>query len=280
MKRRLVIIILIIVLCLVGGYYYFYFTQPKSVEVTIFDVGQGDAIGIRTPAGQNIIIDGGSNNKLIQKVGTWLPLYDRTIDVILITHPHDDHLVGLIELLKRYNVKLILSSLDNNSNKNFQEIKKIAREKNIPWNLVKLGNKIDLGSEVAWEMDGPITAEFDETPNNESVVSVLRYGNECVVFAGDAEAKEEKEIIDAKITNLDCDVLKAGHHGSDTSSSDEWLKVVTPKYALISVGKNNVYKHPSLRTVARLERAGARVLRTDEMGNIKLEMKKDAVVLE
>lgn len=276
-KKYLIITIAILIFGLFGGWIYFKMTWPTSVEVTIFDVGQGDAIGIRTPSGQNVIIDGGPNNKLVQKVGTWLPLYDRQIDAILITHPHDDHLVGFVELLKRYEVKMILSSLTDADNVNFKELRKIAAEKNIPWYLVKLGNKLDLGDGVVWEVAGPITAEFDEAPNNESVVSVIRYGNECIVFSGDAEEKEEKEILDKKISNLDCDVLKAGHHGSNTSSSDDWLSAVTPKYALISVGVNNVYKHPSLRTVTRLERVGAKVMRTDEMGDIRVWMDKDNI---
>lgn len=279
-NKKILLTFFIAVVALSAGWFYFHLTWPTAVEVTIFDVGQGDAIGIRTPSGQNVIIDGGPNNKLVQKVGTWLPLYDRQIDAILITHPHDDHLIGFVEILKRYEVKMILSSLNDADNVNFKEIRKIASEKNIPWYLVKLGNKLDLGDGVIWEMDGPITAEFDETENNESVISVLRYGNECMVFSGDAEEKEEQEILDQKVSNLDCDILKAGHHGSNTSSSDEWLQAVAPKYVLVSVGVNNVYKHPSLRTVTRLERAGARVMRTDEVGDIRVLMDKNSVVVE
>jgi len=269
-KKVLLFLAVIIVLCIVIGSIYYYQSKPSdNLEVIFFDVGQGDSIFIETPSKYQILIDGGDDNSVIYKLGQYMPFYDREIDLVIVSHPHDDHIMGLVEVLKRYKVEKILITgvdyytpaytafLDEAENK---EIKiEIASQ---DWELI-LEN---ISLEIIYPFESIEGVKF-ENLNNSSIVMQLRFNETNFLFTGDAEVELEEEILLTAV-DLKSDVLKAGHHGSDTSSSKEFLEKVNPAYAIISVGEDNSFGHPSLRTINRLKRMGIDILRTDLSGDI------------
>lgn len=257
-----------------------------DLKVYFFDVGQGDGILIRTPSQQNIIIDGGPDNAFISKLGQALPFYDRTIDLMVLTHPHDDHLVGLIEVLKRYQVKEVLSSGVLHNTDAYLEWLKIIKDKAIPLKIALAGQEFIFGQarlkviypfksyvgQAIVEKAGEAGAGGNlENLNNTSVVTQLIYGEVKIIFTGDLEAFGEAQLVESFKNNqpaLASQLIKVGHHGSADSSSTPFLQAVSPLYSIISVGRDNKFNHPSLRTLKRLTSLGVKIYRTDQTGNI------------
>lgn len=252
-----------------------------GLEVHFFDVGQGDAILIRTPANQNIIIDGGPDNSFMAKLGQALPFYDKTIDLMILTHPHDDHIFGLVEVLKRYQVNQVLYTGVLHPTQAYLDWLSIIKEKEIPLRIALAGQEF-VFDEVKLKIIYPFkdfTNQKVENLNNTSIVTQLIYSDVKVLFTGDLEFEAEEGIIQSSIINPQSLVLKSGHHGSGTSSSEEFLKKIMPKYAIIMAGKDNKFGHPSLRTLARYERLNTKVFRTDLNGDILLQTNGHEVLL-
>ncbi|MFH1188151.1 MAG: ComEC/Rec2 family competence protein [bacterium] len=275
-KLKLTILFLAITLFLFSAFVWLKSAQNKNLEVIFFDVGQGDSILIRTPDKNNILIDGGEDSTVLYKLGKYLPFYDKTIDLMILTHPHSDHVGGLVGVLKRYNVQNVLSAGVVHTSPDYLEWLEIIKEKKI--NFIKAGGykKIKFSSdangqsEIALEILYPqkdISQDSFDDLNSSSVVSKLTFGKNSFLFMGDLPIQGEKELI--KIgADLRADVLKVGHHGSKYSSSLEFLEAVNPRYAVIQVGKNNKFGHPSMRTILNLEKKNIKVLRDDELGDI------------
>ncbi|MCH8741514.1 MBL fold metallo-hydrolase [Patescibacteria group bacterium] len=247
-------------------------SQPRFLEVTFFDVGQGDSIFIETPQGHQILIDGGPSSIILEKLAEEMPFWDRTIDLIILTHPEHDHLAGLLQVLERYKVDYILWTgivRDTNENK---EWRKLIEEEGAEIKIVQAGQEIRLGEGIYFDILNPFEnlegKEFKNS-NNTSIISLLVFNQNSFLFTGDAYKSVEKKIIGAD-ANLKTDVLKVGHHGSKTSTSEEFIEQILPKIAVISVGKSNRYGHPHQETLAILKEYGIRVLRTDEEGDIKI----------
>ena len=248
------------------------YSPPEELEVDFLDVGQGDAILIKSPFGQNILIDGGPDSKVIEGLGKNLPFWDKRIDLMVLTHPHDDHVTGLIEVIKRYSVKKILYTGVIHSAPNYLAWLAVIRERKIPLVIIDRPQKIVLGDDCYMEIIYPrknFLAQETDNLNNSSIVARLVYGQTKFLLMGDAEIEVEKELL-ADGADLSAQVLKVGHHGSDTSSGEEFLKAVSPQIAVIQVGEDNDFGHPSLRILKRLERAGAEILRTDKNGTVSL----------
>jgi competence protein ComEC len=243
-----------------------------NLKVVFFDVGQGDSIFIKTPNGNHIIIDGGPDNKVIEKLGREMPFWKRTIDVMILTHPHADHIVGLIEVLRRYKIKNVLwNGMDYNSSI-FLEWKKLIEKEGAKIYVVQDGSKVKEGSALYLNIINPYFSEnLDRNDiDNNSVVSHLIYKEYSFLFTGDIFAQKEKELVKRKEESVKSNVLKVSHHGSKTSSDEEFIKYVSPEIAVISVGKNNRYGHPNKEVLERLIMNGAYILRTDEVGDIKI----------
>ncbi len=243
-----------------------------ELEVHFFDVAQGDAILIRTSSNQNIVIDGGPDNSFITKLGQTLPFYDKTIDLMILTHPHDDHLFGLVEVLKRYKVKQILYTGVLHTTDAYLEWLEIIREKKIPLKIALAGQKF-VFNEVELNVIYPfesLTNQKVENLNDSSVVVQLIYQDIKMLFMGDLEVEGEEEILQQSNASLKSQILKSGHHGSDTSSSWEFLSAVEPNFAVIQVGEDNKFGHPSRRIIKRLERLEVEIYRNDLMGDIVL----------
>jgi len=245
---------------------------PKNLEVDFLDVGQGDAILIKTTSGQNILIDGGPDKSVIKRLGENLPWWDKQIDLMILTHPHDDHVTGLIDVLKRYRVKKILYTGVNHNAPNYLSWLKVVRDKKISLAIINKKQTINLSKDARMEILYPDQSLLNKNLsdlNDSSIIIKLIYGQNKFLLTGDASEKVE-EILLASGADLSVDVLKVAHHGSQYSSSQEFLEKVEPKIAIISVGKDNDFGHPSLRTIMRLKRFGAEIFRTDEKGTVKI----------
>lgn len=264
---RLFIVVLILL-----GISLYYFQEPKNLEVNFFDVGQGDAIFIKTPNHQKILIDGGPDNKIIYKLGHNLPFYEKEIDLMILTHPHADHLTGLIEILKRYKVKKIISTGVMHKTPEYIEWLEEIKKQDVPMEIAKAGQVINFGENLQMEILYPfldLASKEVENLNNTSIVSKLTFGKTSFLFTGDAGSEVEQELIESK-TNLKADVLKVAHHGSKDATSQKFLDKVQPKYAVISVGEKNMFGHPSRAVINRLERMNVQIFRTDKDGDIKI----------
>ena len=252
--------------------------KPQLLEVNFFDVGQGDAIFIETSSRHQILIDGGPSPVILEKLGKEMPFWDRTIDLIILTHPEHDHLAGLIEVLKRYKVENILWTgvlRDTAEYKEWQRLIRDEREKEgaqikiaQSGQLINFGNQSNRYIEVLYPFENLEGQEFKNS-NNTSIVAKLIFGENSFLFTGDAYKSVEKKLVDKK-ADLASDVLKVGHHGSKTSNSEAFIKHVSPEIAVISAGKDNPYHHPHQETLDTLEKYGIKILRTDKNGDIKI----------
>lgn len=243
----------------------------KFLEVDFFDVGQGDAAFIETPGGKQILIDGGPSSVILEKLAKEMPFWDRTIDLIILSHPEADHLAGLLEVLKRYKIKNILWTGIVRQTAEYKEwVDLIGKEKaNIE--IAKAGQRLSLSERLSLLILHPFEdwqgKELKDS-NMTSIVLRLDYGDTSFLFTGDALAFQEKEMI-LRGVDLDSDVLKVGHHGSKTSTSQGFIKAVSPEIAVISAGKDNSYGHPHQEVLETLNKYGINVLRTDIAGDIK-----------
>jgi len=268
-------------------------SKPALLKVDFFDVGQGDAILITLPKGQQILIDGGPGATILEKLGEEMPFWDRTIDLIILTHPEHDHLAGLLEVLRRYEVKNIMwTGVKKDTAENKEWLKLIEEEKAVI-RFASAGQRI-IGGKATLEIIYPFTViakestnpednnvsegEFTNT-NNTSTVSQLVYGNNNFLFTGDIAQSVEKKIIN-RGTAIDADVLKISHHGSKGSSSEEFISRVSPSVVVISVGKDNQYGHPASETLETLKKFAIRVLRTDIDGDIEMTSNGSNILID
>ncbi len=245
--------------------------QAPTLKVSFLDVGQGDGILIRTPTGETIIIDGGPDSTIVSKLGRNLPFYDHTIDLMVLTHPHADHIAGLVELLARYDVERVLYTGVEYSSSYYREWLHRVDAEGAAVELANLGDHYVFG-EVSFDVLYPldvIQGEPFTDVNDSSIVLRVNYRQTAFLLAGDAPVSVEGEILsNASHTLLDVDVLKVGHHGSTSSTSQDFLEAVSPTYAIIQSGQGNKYGHPHQETLDRLHKFGATILRNDELGDI------------
>jgi competence protein ComEC len=247
--------------------------ESKALEVDFLDVGQGDAILIKTPDHQRILIDGGPSNAALNKLGENLPFFEKEIDLVILTHPHADHLDGLIEVLKRYEVKKILSTGVIHTTPDYLAWLEEIKNQNVPMEIARAGETLDFGGGIKMDIFYPtedLTGKQVENLNDTSIVAKLIFGQTSFLFTGDAETEMEEELINEG-ADLKADVLKVAHHGSKNATSQNFLEKVQPKFAIISVGADNQFGHPNAMTVKRLENIGAEIFRTDEDGDIKIK---------
>lgn len=238
-----------------------------EVQFHFIDVGQGDAALIRTEKG-DILIDAGTNASEDELKAYLDSLGVTDIEYAVFTHPHEDHIGGADMVLDTYNVKNVVLPDATSTSKNFErmmdaiEAEKCGVIEATPDKTFKVG-------ELTCTILAPISTSYTET-NDYSVVIRADYGETSVLFTGDAETHSEEEMLERYRFKglLDCDLLKVGHHGSDTSSSQAFLDAVTPVYAVISVGEGNSYGHPIRAILARYEAMKAEIYRTDLEGSI------------
>ena len=249
-----------------------------KLKFYMLDVGQGDAIFIETPSGNQILFDGGQDRKILEELGKVMPFYDRSIDLVILTHPHLDHAGGLLEVLKNYEVGELMDGGDNYNLAEYGELKKLMEEKKIKYEVARRGLKISLDKGISLLFLAPDKLVKSDNPHDNNVVSRLSYGRIDFLLMGDGEKGEELKLVQAD-DNLESEVLKVGHHGSKTSSNPLFLEEVNPEYALISVGAKNRYGHPAQITLDNLLAAGAKILRTDIDSTIEFKTDGDSLTL-
>jgi len=239
------------------------------LHVFVLDIGQGDSILITTPADEHILIDGGPDNAVLRKLAEVMPFYEHTIDVMILTHPHADHVNGLIDVLKRYEVKqAIITGVHYGTAANDQFVRLLAEKKVQVFFAGSADYKIgNILMDSLFPFESETGASFNSL-NNSSYVFRLLYGKEIFYFAGDLEKEGEAELL-AKGLDLRADFYKAGHHGSRTSSSPPVLDLMKPRVAVISCGVDNKFKHPHVETLQHLSERGIRIFRTDIDGTVE-----------
>jgi len=246
-------------------------SQPKLLEVTFFNVGQGDAIFIETPKRHQILIDGGPDSTILEKLNEEMPFYDRTIDLIILTHPEKDHLAGLLDVLKGYKVENILWTGVKREKTEFEEWQKLIKKEKANIFIAKIGQKVEFEKSyiyILFPFENLEGKEFKGT-NNTSIVSKLVFDGNSFLFTSDIYKSIEGELIKRRL-DIDSDILKVAHHGSKTSSSPEFIEKVSPEIAVIQVGKGNSYGHPHPKTLETLKKYGIKIFRTDLDSDIKI----------
>ena len=246
-----------------------------KLHVSFLDVGQGDAILIQAPAGQDILIDGGPSPQAIGlALGQKMPFWDRTIDLVVLTHPQADHISGLVEVLKRYRVGQVLYPDLDCESPICDQWHKLIQEKGVRYTIAQAGQQIDLGEGVVIEVLNPRLPLLSNTQsdiNNNAVVLRVSLGDVSFLLTSDIMWEAELELVTRR-AGLNSTVLKVAHHGSDTSTTAEFLAVVDCQLAVISVGKDNLFGHPSATVTGRLtEKLGREniYLTTDEHGTVE-----------
>jgi competence protein ComEC len=251
-----------------------------TLTVAFLDVGQGDAVYIEAPNGNQVLIDGGPDRKVLKSLGGVMPFYDHSIDLVVETHPDADHVGGLSSVLSAYSVEGVVEPFATTSVHTAPYVAFIsAAAKNESAHIVaRRGERVILSPDVYLDFlfpDRDLATDIDT--NNESVVARLVYENTSFLFTGDAPQVIEKYLATIYGESLHSNVLKLGHHGSKTSTSETFLGYVNPDYVVISVGKDNRYGHPNKETLDELDKFKIKTLRTDEEGTII--MKSDGKVV-
>lgn len=240
----------------------------NELQLHVLNVGQGDALLLITPEQHHILIDGGPGNSVLTELSKVLPESFREIDLMILTHPHLDHMEGLIPVLERFDVNAVMMSTPSYDSLVYEAFLKAVTNENIPIYFADDDTDFrfgDLELDTLYPFE-PFTNEMMENVNNAS--PVIRV-NDWLLLTGDAELEVEAQLLEAGI-DMDVDILKAGHHGSRTSSSWEFLEAVSPSIMLISAGEDNSYGHPHEETLEKAEDLGIEVMRTDLKGSITL----------
>jgi len=269
-NRKLIYSILILFAILTAIIFSIVFSARKNnLNVYFLNVGQGDAILISE--GQNqMLIDGGKDGGLLlQELGKYIPFWDRKIEIVVATHPDQDHIGGLIDVLGTYRVEKILKTNAESDSEVYQKLKEVISQKGL--------EKVDAKKDATVKFPGgtvanvlfPLTSlpeAVDEASNDNSVAIELVYGENSFLLTGDLPSAKETELINSRV-DIKSDVLKVAHHGSKYSTGDDFLSATNPADAVISVGKNS-YGHPNQEVLDRLLRNKVNILRTDEMGDV------------
>jgi len=251
--------------------------SSNLLEVTFFDVGEGDSIMISSPSFQGvfnrvqILIDGGPSRDIVEKVAREMSFFDRQIELIILTHPDKDHIGGLFEILETFKVEKILMPKIKGSNEEKEiltSFEKLILEKGIKIYFAKEGQQILLPDKSTFWIFWPPEDFISEYTNDFSIICKFSFGKIDFLFTGDAPKKVEYQLL-TKNFNLESEIFKIAHHGSKNSTSEYFLRKVSPEVAIISVGKNH-YGHPSKGVLDLILKYDIKLLRTDKNGDIKI----------
>jgi len=283
LQRRHKIIIIISTLLFFGAtaaLFSYYHPSEPNLKMFFLDVGQGDSILIETPNKQIILIDGGPDDSLLPKLAKYLPWLSRRIDYVILTHPHADHITGLVEVLKRYDVGQVIGSNLEYRDGVYTTFLNIIKTKHIPFNLVHYGESLNFSPDCFFKILHPLNAEaFNKyiNLNNTSVVGQLNCEQRKILFTGDIENSEAEKIYDAGI-DLKSDILKVSHHGSIQGNDFNFLEKIGAPIGVISVGANNKYGHPNKEALINMQKLAMKILRTDQLGDITIIIKNGFIL--
>lgn len=246
-----------------------YWSFPSRVlTVAFLDVGQGDAIFIEGPTGVQVLVDGGATPAVLRELGRVMPWYDRSIDAVVATHPDLDHIGGLVDVMRRYRISVFLEPGVPHTTAAWRRLEEevAASSSRV---LARRGMRLMLGGGAYADILYPEGDTSRMDPNDASVVMRIVYGKAAFMLTGDAPIFVERELVSVYGDLLASGVLKAGHHGSKTSTSPGFVSAVQPTYAIISAGKDNRYGHPHSEVLHTLLEEGAHILGTYDRGTIR-----------
>ncbi|HDO23803.1 MAG TPA: MBL fold metallo-hydrolase [bacterium] len=243
----------------------------SGLTVAFLDVGQGDAIFIESPNGNQLLLDAGPNDKVLRELSKIMPFYDRSIDMIIESHPDKDHIGGFVEVLRRYNVDLAMEPGVHSKSAVYRELNNLIAEKGIKKILARRGMRVDFGDGVYLNILFPDRDVSNVDTNTASIVAKLVYGKTSFLLTGDSPKAIENYLVSVDGESLKSDVLKVGHHGSKTSASELFFGYVSPRYAIISAGAGNRYGHPHKETIDLLDQFEIPILSTINLGTIKIK---------
>jgi len=235
--------------------------------IKFYDVGQGDSIYIQTPAGYKILVDGGPNNRVVDYLNKDLGVGQRELDLVILTHPQEDHLKGLIEVVRRFPVKKVLVTNATHTTASFQMWTDVLGQQNLKPETVVAGDTVNLTDGVSFKFVWPRPEiESPKDLNEASAVFKLTFGEFDVLLTGDADAKNQPYS-----GNIgDIEVLKVPHHGAKTGLKEDFLSELKPEIAVISLSKNNTYGHPGANIIQMLSAVGSKIYRTDQNGTVQI----------
>lgn len=244
--------------------------KGSLLKVAYLDIGQGDSIYIEAPNGRQILIDGGRDRSVLEKLGEVMPYFDHSIDVVIGTHPDADHIGGLPFVLEQYSVGAILEPGVSSDTKTYQAFEDLIVQKNIPKVIARRGMSVVLDKEKNIYLDilFPNQDVSGWETNAASIVAKLTYGEKSFMFTGDSPIAIENYLVSLDQAGLKTNVLKLGHHGSRTSSSELYLRATAPEFAIISAGLHNSYGHPHKEVTDLLQKFSIPALATFAEGTI------------
>ena len=257
-KKTIWFLIVLIIANLIACFFALY--QKDCLEIDFLDVGQGDAIFIETSLGNQILIDGGKDDAILYNLEKEMNFYDKDIDLVILTHADKDHFGGLMSVLETYKVDNFIWNGADSESQDFIKFKEQFNELNVL--EIKKGDKIIVDDIELIVLNPVENLKEVSSLNDASIVLKLLHGDASFMLTGDITSKIEKTLLQDE---LDSDILKVGHHGSKYSTSEEFVKAVSPDYAIISVGENS-YGHPADIVLENLENNNVKVLRTDRDG--------------
>ena len=257
--------VIIVVLIAVLGFGFYLYSQKNRFELHFLDVGQGDAILGSTPDGRRIVIDGGPDNLLLSQLAEKLPWHETEIDYLVVSHWHDDHMMGFVELLEKYRVKNILVTAHQPDHLLYNVFVESIKAKNLQLQIVKAGESFVLSDDLYFRI--LLADSHHEDFNENSIVIKLSYKNRDFLFTGDLGIEGEEKLLKMGF-DLSADYLKVGHHGSKYSSSDKFLQAVGPEICIIQSGQDNKFGHPHQEVIENLEEVGCQIRDTQDEGVI------------
>lgn len=275
-NKRNLIISIVILSCLINV---FYKTPKNYIEVSCIDVGQGDSFYIQTQNNKSILIDGGGSETSDYNVGEniLLPyLLDRScykIDIIFVSHAHADHIDGVLTVIEKLKVGKVIIGPQNKDDEKILELYKMCRDKKVEIMSVSTGNVINFDN-IKFEIIYPYKNAQEDNVNNLSLILKMKYANKSILFTGDIEGDSEEKIKG----DIKADILKVAHHGSKTSTTENFLKRVSPQIAIISVAEKNIYGHPSAKVLERLSRYTNKIYMTKDSGEIRIRIYKNSKI--
>ena len=246
-------------------------TRSNTAKVIFLDVGQGDSILIITPNGRQILIDAGKYPDISTKIASYMPISDRSLDIVIATHPDIDHVAGFNALLDEYEIDMFIHSGLLAGEPVYRTIANKIRDQEISVHTAIAGEKIFIDKNMYLEILSPYSNQKIENPNDYSVVARLVYNDHAILLTGDASKLVEQNLVSMYGDSIQSDILKIGHHGSKTSSDENFVKIVNPKYGIISAGCGNQFGHPHASVLRVLDENNITELNTCKNGDIVFE---------